>query len=169
MAQALADLRASAWVPIALKLAAGALGLVILSGIGFVAALRGLDAELPATQMALTADLGKAWLAPPSVPAVPAPVDAGAPAPASTGGITADGRVILNRADAHELRKLPGVGARRAEAIVKLRERLGRFRRIQDLLRVRGIGPRSLRRMRPHLVLDPPEPADGGASAPAGR
>jgi competence protein ComEA len=62
--------------------------------------------------------------------------------------------VVLNRADAAELRRLPGVGAKRAEAIVLLRQRLGRFRRPNDLLRVKGIGPRTLERMLPHLVLD---------------
>jgi competence protein ComEA len=62
--------------------------------------------------------------------------------------------VILNRAEAAELRRLPGVGAKRAEAILALRQRLGRFRRPSDLLRVKGIGPRTLERMLPHLVLD---------------
>jgi competence protein ComEA len=63
-------------------------------------------------------------------------------------------RVALNRASAAELRRLPGVGAKRAEAILQLRQRLGRFRKPTDLLRVKGIGPRTLERMLPHLVLD---------------
>jgi competence protein ComEA len=62
--------------------------------------------------------------------------------------------VVLNRADAAELQRLPGVGAKRAAAILALRQRLGRFRRPSDLLRVKGIGPRTLERMLPHLVLD---------------
>ena len=69
-------------------------------------------------------------------------------------GAATDAPVVLNRADAAELRRLPGVGAKRAEAILALRERLGRFRRASDLLRVKGIGPRTLERMLPHLVLD---------------
>jgi competence protein ComEA len=71
--------------------------------------------------------------------------------------MTPDGRVILNSADAAQLQRLPGVGAKRAAAIVQLRERLGRFRRPSDLLRLKGIGPRSLERMLPHLVLDAPK------------
>jgi competence protein ComEA len=74
-------------------------------------------------------------------------------------GITPEGKVILNTATAKELTRLPGVGAKRAVSIVKLRERLKRFRRVTDLLRVRGIGVRRLRRMAPHLVLDPPDSA----------
>jgi competence protein ComEA len=62
--------------------------------------------------------------------------------------------VVLNRADAAELQRLPGVGAKRAAAILALRQRLGRFRRPSDLLRVKGIGHRTLERMLPHLVLD---------------
>lgn len=81
--------------------------------------------------------------------------EAAAPAPQ---GITADGKVVLNRATAAELTRLPGVGQRRAEQIVALRERLGRFKRITDLLRVKGIGPKSLRRLEPLVVLDPPQP-----------
>ena len=77
--------------------------------------------------------------------------------PRSSRGVTPDGRVILNVASAEELTRLPGVGRKRARAILALRERLKRFRRISDLLRVRGIGVRSLRRMKPHLVLDPPK------------
>jgi len=87
---------------------------------------------------------------PPTPPAqLPAPV-AGASAP----GLTGDGRVILNRAGAAELQRLPAVGAKRAAAILELRQRLGRFRRPSDLLRIRGIGPRTLQRMMPMLVLD---------------
>ncbi|MBI4950648.1 MAG: helix-hairpin-helix domain-containing protein [Myxococcales bacterium] len=76
-------------------------------------------------------------------------------ASAARSGLTADGRVILNLASEPDLRHLPGVGARRAQAILELRGRLGRFRRLEELLRVRGIGPRMLQRMRPLVVLDP--------------
>lgn len=78
----------------------------------------------------------------------------GAPAAASD-----EHRVALNSADENELRKLPGVGAKRAAAIVELRRRLGGFRQLSDLLRIRGIGRRTLKRMAPRLVLDPPRGA----------
>lgn len=98
-------------------------------------------------------------------PAVDAP-------PAPPPGLTPDGRVILNTASATELIRLPGVGPKRAEAILRLRERLKGFRRTSDLLRVRGIGVRTLKKMLPHLVLNPPTPdapgpADSGAAPPA--
>jgi competence protein ComEA len=87
-----------------------------------------------------------------------------------TPGVTEDGKVILNVAGPEVLTRLPGVGERRAEAIVQLRQRLKRFRQPSDLLRVRGIGVKSLKRMLPHLVLDPPaaaESEDQGKKEPA--
>jgi competence protein ComEA len=72
----------------------------------------------------------------------------------ASSAIMADGRVVLNRATASELMRLPGVGAKRAAAIVEQRERLGGFRAASELLRVKGIGPRTLERLLPQLVLD---------------
>jgi competence protein ComEA len=66
--------------------------------------------------------------------------------------------VILNLASVEELRKLPGIGAKRAEAIVALRERLGKFKRLSDLLRVKGIGPKRLKQLLPKLLLDAEKP-----------
>lgn len=63
--------------------------------------------------------------------------------------------VDLNRARASELTQLPGIGPKRAQAILALRSRLGRFRHPADLLRVRGIGVRTLQRIRPYLALTP--------------
>ena len=72
--------------------------------------------------------------------------------------ITDDGKVILNVASVKDLVQLPGIGSKRALAIVELRQRLGgRFRRVRDLLRIRGIGYRSLKRIEPLVVLDPPK------------
>lgn len=84
-------------------------------------------------------------------PVTPAPDQPGTPQPP---GITPDGKVVLNVASADELTKLPGVGMKRALAIVALRTKLKRFKHPSDLLRVKGIGPRGLQRMLPHLVLD---------------
>jgi competence protein ComEA len=89
--------------------------------------------------------------------AEPAPASSGAaPSPAPSEGVTSDGKVILNRASLEDLRRLPGVGPKRAQAILDLRAKLGRFRRATDLLRIKGIGPKSLKRLEPHFVLDPP-------------
>jgi competence protein ComEA len=73
-------------------------------------------------------------------------------------------KVVLNTATAAELCTLPGIGPKRAEQILALREKLGgRFRRLEDLRRVRGIGRKKLEQLRPLVVLDPPEPAPAPA------
>jgi competence protein ComEA len=66
-------------------------------------------------------------------------------------------QVNLNTATVAELQGLPGVGPSRAEAIVAYRERRP-FRRIEELMRIRGIGRKTFRRLRPMLTLEPPAP-----------
>lgn len=86
-----------------------------------------------------------------------------APPEAPAAGVLPDGRIVLNVAGVQDLCRLKGIGPARANKIVALRERLGRFRSIRQLLRVRGIGPRTLQRLRPSLVLDtPPVQTDAG-------
>ncbi len=66
-------------------------------------------------------------------------------------------QVDVNRADWPELVQLPGVGQVLAERVIAERERGGEFRSHDDLSRVRGIGPRTLERIRPYLL---PIPGD---------
>jgi competence protein ComEA len=68
-----------------------------------------------------------------------------------------DGAVLvdLNHASEDELRKLPGVGPHKAKAIVELRARLGSFKRVEDLARVKGFGRSTLRRLRPFVRITP--------------
>ena len=63
--------------------------------------------------------------------------------------------VELNRATADELAALPGLGAERARRIVARRRELGRFRSLEELLTVPGLGPKTLDKLRPSLLLDP--------------
>lgn len=89
-----------------------------------------------------------------------------APEKAPSPGVTADGKVILNLAAVEDLLRLPGVGRKRAEAILALRAKLGgRFRRVTDLLRIRGIGTRRLKQLTPLLILDAPAPLQPQPSA----
>jgi len=48
--------------------------------------------------------------------------------------------VDINRAGVWLLKALPGIGEDRAGAIVAYREENGEFQRIEDLLKVEGIG-----------------------------
>lgn len=64
--------------------------------------------------------------------------------------------VDLNAAGAAELSILPGVGPSLAAAILADRKRSGRFPGVDDLDRVRGIGPATLARLRPHVSAGSP-------------
>jgi len=176
----------SVWAPVALKLAGLLLGVLVLSGVGIASILctRG-GAPVPLAGM-LGSDIHAAWLASKPAPSISAAHPAGAPAvntaqpvagsasgsaptesdaktesaaaakPGSQ-GMTQDGKVILNLATVEDLRHLPGVGQKRADAILALRARLGgHFKHVNDLLRVKGIGVRGLKKILPHVLLDAP-------------
>jgi len=66
--------------------------------------------------------------------------------------------VDLNQADWPELAQLPSIGPTLARRIVESREADGPFLEIDDLRRVRGIGPKTLDTIRPFLQPMP----DGG-------
>lgn len=71
------------------------------------------------------------------------------------------GPVFVNWADADELISLPGVGAVTARRILEMRDSRGLFQRPEDLLEVKGIGPKTLERMIDRLRFDRPSPASG--------
>ena len=64
---------------------------------------------------------------------------------------TAEFQVDLNEADWPELVVLPGIGETLARRIVDSRRQEGPFVDHEDLKRVRGIGPKTLDRVRPYL------------------
>ena len=70
------------------------------------------------------------------------------------------GALELDRATAPEWERLPGIGPSLAARIVADRAERGPFRSPEGLLRVRGIGPRTLERIRPYLA---PAPVDSGS------
>ena len=63
--------------------------------------------------------------------------------------------IDLNLANVKELQELPGVGPVTAQRIIDLRTKSGRFRRVEDLLAVRGISQRKLEAMRPYVMVAP--------------
>jgi competence ComEA-like helix-hairpin-helix protein len=59
-----------------------------------------------------------------------------------------DGRLDLNRATSAELQQLPGIGPTLAQRIVEARERQGGFASPEDLRRVPGIGEKKFEAIR---------------------
>lgn len=78
--------------------------------------------------------------------------------------------IDLNLASLKELQELPGVGRVTAQKIIDLRQKSGRFKRVEDLLAVRGISPKKLDAMRPYIKVSAPQssaPSTQKTSPPA--
>jgi competence protein ComEA len=63
------------------------------------------------------------------------------------------GVVNVNTASAEQLTLLPGVGDARAREIIAARQKQGGFKRVEDLLAIKGIGEASLAKLRPYVSL----------------
>lgn len=83
----------------------------------------------------------------------------------SEGAPAVAGVVNINTANASELGRLPGIGPAKADAIIALRTRIKRFTRVEQLMRVRGIGRKTFLKLRPMLTINGPTTL-GSASAP---
>jgi competence protein ComEA len=59
----------------------------------------------------------------------------------------------LNRESLQGLTAVPGIGHKTAEAIVSHRDRVGGFKRVEEILSVSGIGPNLYHKIRPYLDL----------------
>lgn len=170
-----ARLRSSAWTPLLLKgfgfavllltlgaLGSGALDRWFTAAPAFGAVHRAGDADRPSGRVARSATPVEVAPQPDGTPSLPAatsaPITGSASASASASGARAsDGRVILNLATEADLVGLPGVGLKKAKAIIELRTKLGgRFKRLEELSRIRGIKRKFLDKLRPRVVLDPP-------------
>jgi competence protein ComEA len=80
------------------------------------------------------------------------------PAGRARAGKGVDGVVNLNTAPAEVLSLLPGVGPAKAGAILLYRRRRP-FRTVDELVRIKGIGRKMVRRLRPHLAVAGPTTA----------
>ena len=75
--------------------------------------------------------------------------------------------VDLNAANAKELQELPGVGPVTAQRIIDLRQKSGRFHRVEDLLAVRGISRKKLDAIRPYVTVSSTPAAPAPKNLPA--
>lgn len=74
--------------------------------------------------------------------------------PASYAADEHPGVVNINTADADTLQKLPRVGPVISARVVEFRSQVGAFGSKEDLLKVRGIGPKTMEMLRTFVVVE---------------
>jgi competence protein ComEA len=67
----------------------------------------------------------------------------------------ATSQINLNTATVDQLETLPGIGQKTAELIVEFRNKNGGFKRIEDLMNIKGIGEKSFLKLKPLVVVVP--------------
>lgn len=97
-------------------------------------ARRVIGALLLGAVLSATGALSQAVAAPDAEPAAAKPVD-------------------LNTATEQELQTLPGIGPALAKRIVEFRQENGEFSRVEDLLKVKGIGEKSFEKLKSRLTV----------------
>lgn len=60
--------------------------------------------------------------------------------------------VDINKANKKELETLHGIGVKKAEKIIAFRKENGCFQSIEDLSKVKGIGPKTIEKNRKNLT-----------------
>ncbi len=73
-------------------------------------------------------------------------------------------KIDLNTATLSQLNSLPGIGPVIAERILELREKSGPFKRIEDLMNVRGIGEKKFLKLKDLITVKPPKQGSDGNS-----
>ncbi len=83
------------------------------------------------------------------------------PGAAAKARATATEPVNLNAATAAQLQTLPGIGASTAQRIVDYRQKNGSFKKIEELMNVKGIGEKSFLKLKPLITVSSDKAASG--------
>ncbi|HEV2102440.1 MAG TPA: helix-hairpin-helix domain-containing protein [Candidatus Acidoferrum sp.] len=79
--------------------------------------------------------------------------------------------ININTANSADLQQVPGIGPSTAQKILDTRKSYGSFKSVDDLLAIKGIGPKRLEKMRKYLTVGKPlskkqPPSPQAASTP---
>ncbi len=62
-------------------------------------------------------------------------------------------KININRADSSELQEIPGVGPATAQKIIEYRDSIGRFKTIEELKNVSGIGDKTFEKLKAYITV----------------
>jgi comEA protein len=68
--------------------------------------------------------------------------------------------VNINTASASEFEALPGIGPKMAARIVEYRQKNGPFKKVEELMNVRGLGEKNFLKLKAQLTVGAAKPAD---------
>ena len=71
--------------------------------------------------------------------------------------------VNINTASVAELDALPGIGAKTAALIIEYRQKNGPFKKVEELMNVRGVGEKNFLKLRTHISVGGPKTTDHAA------
>jgi competence protein ComEA len=63
------------------------------------------------------------------------------------------GAININKANSAQLQTLNGIGPTKAEEIVKYRKAHGGFKNVDELVNVKGIGPKTLQKLKSQVSI----------------
>jgi competence protein ComEA len=75
--------------------------------------------------------------------------------PPASASASASAPINLNTASVAQLETLPGIGRSTAERILEYRQKNGSFKKIEDLMNVRGVGEKSFLKLKPLIPVAP--------------
>ncbi len=126
----------------------------------------GTETALPGRQMTTTATAAATTVTQASMTTTPVPTTTSTETPtestqaptgttttATAAATTVAGKVNINTATEAQLDTLPGIGPAKAKSIVAYREANGAFASIEDLIRVNGIGEKTMADLRPLITV----------------
>jgi len=72
---------------------------------------------------------------------------------AAKSAVSPSSPININSATQAQFEALPGIGPKVAQRIVEYRQKNGQFKKVEDLMNVKGIGEKSFLKLKPYLTI----------------